>query len=83
VHESLEPSPPSLPQQSARGSHWDLSVVQIAVTAAIWDLCRLGKLEPWHAIAALVLLAVPGATSMTAAVVSRYISRGQPPGKGE
>ena len=85
MYESLEPSPPSSPRQLARASHWDLTILQLGVAAAVWDLCRVGRVEPWHALAALVLLAVPGATSMTARVLSSYLQRGQPPSevKGE
>lgn len=38
----------------------------------------MGKLESWHALCALVLLAVPGATSLAARIV-----RGRYPSKGE
>lgn len=49
--------------------------MQLGVAAAIWDLCRIGKLEPWHALCALVLLAVPGATTLAARVVRGRIRK--------
>ena len=69
MSESLEPSLQSSPQLPAPARHWDLTILQMVVAGAIWDLCRVGKLEPWHALCALVLLAVPGATTLAARVV--------------
>lgn len=73
MSESSEPSPPSPLQPSARVSHWDLTALQLGVAAAIWDLCRIGKIDAGYALAALVLLAVPGATSLSARVISGYL----------
>jgi hypothetical protein len=46
-----------------------MSVVQLGVVAAVWDLCRIGKLDALHAVAAFLVVAVPGAATIAARLI--------------
>lgn len=76
MRESSEPSRPSSPQLSDCRAcrHWGLTLIQIGVAAAIWDLTRIGKLQPTHAIVGLLLLAVPGAATKAVGLYRAYRS---------
>lgn len=79
MRDSSEQSPrSSLPYSACMAcKQWGLTVVQIVVAVAVWDLCRIGKVEPTYALAGLVLLAVPGAATLATRVVSAYRGKGE------
>jgi len=63
-----------LPQLPSSGSWSDRFRLlgQIATTAAIWDLCKVGKIEGSHALFAMVAIAAPGFAAL-------LLSRRDPP----
>jgi hypothetical protein len=64
-------SSPPLPSSGSWSDRFRL-IGQIATTAAIWDLCKVGKIEGSHALFAMVAIAAPGFAAL-------LLSRRDPP----